>query len=567
LGSALRKVPAVVMARYNVVGSYGGADGGAIFIRGQGSSRPGAELSVLMDGIPRFVGVWTHPLLDLVNPSMAQQLEVHRNPEPVLLGNMAFAAVNLKPKEATAGQGQTRFVGAAGRWSTGVGLVEHGGRVAGLSYFVQAERRRSEGHRNNAAGEVDHAFLHLKQSLGTSWQLRLLADVSEGWAEDPGPVGGPPRGVVPRFLVKDTFGVATLEHSHGPLEGSLKVYLQNGDIHWRQWDGSRRQAFVTFTDFVSRGVRWQERWRGPQGLSVAFGVDYDQYGGATQERRPTNTFTFSRTLLTNTSAYVLVGTRWGEKVQVEPSAGLRLLDSRQFGGEWGGQAGVVVSFGASRLYLRASRGFNLPGLYTAVFFRRWNQPRSFEELEPERMEHWEGGYQWRRDAFSLTLSLFDEKVSHALRFRAIPPPPIFVNVGSYRVRGGELFLQWQPLPQWALTGAYSIMDPEPETVPNAPKWSGALGVTWTPTDWLRFSADGLRMARRMVLNPRYSSSGPWVPAFTTLNGMVALRLYSSAGRSWELFLSGENVTGERFYYQPNYPGPSRQWMGGISARF
>ena len=49
LSSALRRVPGVAITRYNVIGSYGGADGGAFTIRGQGSGRPGAEITTFFD--------------------------------------------------------------------------------------------------------------------------------------------------------------------------------------------------------------------------------------------------------------------------------------------------------------------------------------------------------------------------------------------------------------------------------------------------------------------------------------------------------------------------------------
>jgi len=42
LPASLRRVPGVTISRYNVVGSYGGGDGGAVFVRGHGSGRPGS---------------------------------------------------------------------------------------------------------------------------------------------------------------------------------------------------------------------------------------------------------------------------------------------------------------------------------------------------------------------------------------------------------------------------------------------------------------------------------------------------------------------------------------------
>ena len=90
LTSALRRVPGVVMSRYNPVGAFGGGDGGAFFIRGHGSGRPGGEIEFLTDGIPRFVGIWSHPLIDVANLDSTHRIDVYRSAQPVLLGNMAF---------------------------------------------------------------------------------------------------------------------------------------------------------------------------------------------------------------------------------------------------------------------------------------------------------------------------------------------------------------------------------------------------------------------------------------------------------------------------------------------
>lgn len=76
IASALRRLPGVVISRYNPVGSYGGGDGGAVFVRGQGAGRPGAEIVTLVDGIPKFVGVWTHPLLDTLSVDLVERVDV-----------------------------------------------------------------------------------------------------------------------------------------------------------------------------------------------------------------------------------------------------------------------------------------------------------------------------------------------------------------------------------------------------------------------------------------------------------------------------------------------------------
>jgi iron complex outermembrane receptor protein len=47
LPSALRRTPGVVISRYNPAGSFGSDHGGAVYIRGMGSSRLGADAKIL----------------------------------------------------------------------------------------------------------------------------------------------------------------------------------------------------------------------------------------------------------------------------------------------------------------------------------------------------------------------------------------------------------------------------------------------------------------------------------------------------------------------------------------
>lgn len=103
LASALRRTPGVNISRYNMVGSFGGGEGGAVFIRGQGSSRPGAEIKTLVDGVPMYMSVWNHPLLDLMSIDPAHMIEVYKSPQPQNFGN-AFAIVNILPTSTPPGR-------------------------------------------------------------------------------------------------------------------------------------------------------------------------------------------------------------------------------------------------------------------------------------------------------------------------------------------------------------------------------------------------------------------------------------------------------------------------------
>ena len=135
ISSALRMSPGVNITRYNPVGSFGGATGGALFIRGMGSSRPGAEIKTLMDGVPMYMSVWNHPLLDLMSVDPAQSIEVYKSPQPYVFGN-AFSVVNIIPKQKDTEGYVSKLEAAGGSFGTFIEKAEHGGKQGDLDYYV-----------------------------------------------------------------------------------------------------------------------------------------------------------------------------------------------------------------------------------------------------------------------------------------------------------------------------------------------------------------------------------------------------------------------------------------------
>jgi outer membrane receptor protein involved in Fe transport len=127
-------------------------------MRSHGAGRPGAAISTHLDGIPRFAGVWTHPLMDTVDIDMAERIDIYKSPQAVTYGNMSFGAVNLVPKRVVALGFEARAVGAYGMFDTGILRAEQGGKVDAFDYYFIGSHRQSNGHRFNADGEVDGLF-------------------------------------------------------------------------------------------------------------------------------------------------------------------------------------------------------------------------------------------------------------------------------------------------------------------------------------------------------------------------------------------------------------------------
>jgi outer membrane cobalamin receptor len=569
LASALRRVPGVTISRYDLVGSYGGGDGGAVYVRGQGSGRPGAEISTMIDGIPRFAAVWTHPLLDDLASDMASSIDVYKSAQPVLFGNMAFAGVNLVPKGVTQEGASTRVMGSSGEHATRTGLLEHGARLDNFDYYVLGSQRQSDGYRVNGDGEVHTLYGRVGYEVSQGWNLSLQVHSNDDWADDPGAVGAPPPGEVPRFAVKDTLSIATLTEEHGNHTGSVKLFYDSGSIDWRQWDTAKLQAYTTLTDYKSYGLHAQEQLRLEGRTDLVVGYDHDEYGGSTTEKRPAASSVFPELMMRNEGVYAMVARTFGTTTEITPSLGVRYTDSRDFGGYWGGQAGVVVRHSGTELHANYAHAFNLPGVYTAVNYSQWGRGESWKDLKPEVIDHAELGIsQQVTSNVRAQVTVFDDHVADALRFvPPPPPPPMFANLGDYTIRGAEASISDTPTRRVAIFAGVTYLDPTPQDVPNAPKWSLVSGVSWLPLDRLRLSLDVEWLDTQAVLNPRYASSQKWIDSYFLANLKVAYRLALGSSLSSEIFMTGENLTGSAYEYRPGYPAPGRVVSGGLDLRF
>ncbi len=571
LSTALRRIPGVTISRYNLVGAYGGADGGAVFVRGHGTGRPGAEITTAVAGIPRFVGIWSHPLVDTLSLDLASRIEVFKTPQPVRYGNMAFGVVDMIPRQGH-GPGSGEVWGLLGSHSTAIGLAEAEAGWDGGDVLAVLSHRESDGHRPRSAGRVDAAFLNLGVDVGRGWDARLVLSATDAWAEDPGVEGASPSPVTPRFDDGDVFSVLTASRALGP-NGRLDVkgYWDSGSVEDRQWDAETAESFTSYTDWRNRGFRISYEGRpGGVATTVAAGLDHDVYGGNFVERHPSEDRLKTDLTFRSSAAWALVRHDTGGRHHVTPSLGVRLTDTRYFGTQWGAQGGVQARLGDVAIYANGARAFNLPGVYAAVMYAGWNRPGEWKDLEPERLTHWEVGVMSAgSESVSWSMALFRDRVTAAIRFAPPPPfPPSFANIGAYTLRGVETTLGWQASSDFAVFLGGTAMDSDPSQVPESPDWTASMGISWRPVQSLTCSFDAEAISDRWVVGTRFPSQREQLDSFVLLNGTVRLRLPSMGSvKRAELRINAENLGNEDYEYRPGYPMPGRTIMAGLVVGF
>ena len=582
LPSALRRVPGVTISRYNLVGSYGGAEGGTIYIRGMGAERPGASIQTLVDGVPKFVGVWTHPLMDVLSVDRLERIDIYNSPQPVLWGNMSLGAVNLVTRRMHEAGQRTDLTMLGGQDNTYNFVFNHGARSGAFDYYLGASVKGSQGHRPQADGQLRSYWGRLGYSLAEGWDLSLIASSSDNWADDPGPVGSPPPKRA-RFNTGDATFNLTLSNTAENRNGYIRYYLDDGKINWEQWNTAGNEWFNTRTDYLNQGLRIQEIFSLEPSTELTVGFDYDSYGGKAFEehQNPANSLRMPVKDFSNTAAYVSLehAFRLNAGLTLSPSAGVRVNHHSVFAGQTAPEAGFSLAGEHWNLYGNYSHAFNYAGVYTAWFYNiTWHyQNEAYSSLKPERLDHYELGLKLTPAARTgIDIGIFYDRGRDKIRFIAPPPPPpSFANIDRYHIFGMQTLLSFSPLERLALFTGLTLLNPSPEKLPQAPDYTFTLGGNLRFMRYFQISLDLEAQADKYVTNPRFTNVGAAgatvarTGSYAVLNGKLSYYpgRPGGRGRNSQFFLAVENLTDTDYEYLPGYPMPGTTVFAGVTLDY
>lgn len=556
--AALRRTPGVSISRFNPVGSFGGEEGGAVYIRGMGSSRPGSEIKTYIDGVPFYMGIWNHPLLDLLPLNGMARLNVIKGPQLHEFGN-TFGAIALEPKKARAADGVSGEVSVrSGSFGTVAEQLDVSGRQGDWDFALAQGHAASDGHRPDAKGRLDNVMGQMGYRVDRNWSIRVLAMHSRNTATDPGHAVTQAN----KGQTYDTEGnllALTVAHQHDKAQGSFKIYGT---------DGFGEQKPGLKSNFQTSGVRWRENLQPWQGGQVLAGLDVDKISG---DVSPGD---FAAPELRLTSPFISVSHKmdlpggWS----ASPSVGLRQYSHNVLKSESAHQAGLVFAQG-ERLALRAqmSKGINYPGLDAAVLTHLIPAlGNTWRSLAAERLDHQEWGLSWKPSTdTSVDVAVFKDRVNGRYIF-AFPPAvaaPGFVNMGSYQVTGSELTWAQKVGKSWQFFAGWTHLDSDKSDLPYAPEDSVTMGMNWQQGPW-RASADAQHQTRMTVLGQARNGSlnTVQVAGFTVANVRVAYKV-PQLGQRGEVFAAIENLLDKTYAFREGYPMPGRSLQLGVKSSF
>ncbi|GAB0152902.1 TonB-dependent receptor [Marinobacterium sp. BA1] len=572
VSSALRRTPGVVVSRFNPVGSFGGAEGGAVYVRGMGASRPGSEIQTYIDEIPFYMPLWGHPLPDLLPLNGMQSIQVYKGPQPQQFGN-TFAAINLTPEVAKADDGHRGSLQlSGGSFYTLSEQAVFTGREGKWDYMLSQGYSRSDGARDDGDGRLSNGMGRLGYRINDNWSVSGLALHTDNRASDPGEEGLPAT-KNGDFLTRATLASFTLSHHHARAQGELRVYYSHGRgaaLNQSGIDGD------TISDFSTRGLRFTESMQlWPQG-DVRFGLDIDESEGDVAFRRvaPAPADYFNTPVLRLVSPHLAIShsLMLNDHWLLTPSIGIRAYDHNVYDSSLAPHAGLVLSTDHIELRANVSRGMHYPGLETSVMSQLIPAlGDSWESLEPEELDHREIGL--RFTPFSGTtfdLAVFRDNLKNRYLF-AFPPAvtrPSYINLGRYHINGAEFSWQQSWSPAFNSFVGITWLDSSLKTLPYAPDYAISAGINYQKGRW-HVSADAQYQRDMYVLSQARTASSTnlaKVSSFTVANLRTSYRM-PQLGPDGEVFLAIENLFDSDYAYRPGYPMPGTSAQIGVRMGF
>jgi iron complex outermembrane receptor protein len=591
LAAALRMTPGVQISRYNEVGSYSGDQGGNVYIRGLGASRPGSEIKTYVDGLPVYMGLWNHPLMDLLPLNGVDSIDIQKGPQPMSSGNN-FAAVNLTTKKAREDGVHGKVNVSVGSYATSVAQANLLGRTGDVDFMLAAGKVNSNGARNNADSALNNAMGRIGLKLNGQWGVGASFLTVDNRVGDPGDsrYATSSSGVGPytfsngvaRNETATTMVSAFLTHQHGDWRGEFKVYDNRGknnlvnDPNWGTFNSGYRM----------NGLRWKEEFSPWQDGQVIAGVDQDDIRGDITGPHVGaavgTAFAFNNAGSADIPSFRIISPYAGlsQKINLsrawvmQPSVGVRHYDSNHYASKTAPNAGLSFISDRLTVYANYAQGILYPGAETYTLTRAlpmaFTANNGWDRLSPTENQHKEIGLMWDASASThVDLSVFQDDISKRYIWSGFSANATGVWSNSYpdyRVNGVELAVKHQLNRLWSLFGGVTTLDSSIANLPYAPRTAVTLATTGAVGVW------------RVVLDAQYQSNmysltqdrGTYTPnqvdAFTVANARVSHPV-ASLGKKGEVYAALNNLFDTGYQYNAGYPMPGRNFRVGLVASF
>lgn len=431
------RIPGLHVTEWGVMGfGAAGQSAGKISLRGVGGGA-NTHVLILRNGRPDFMGLMGCTIADEFSLDGLERIEVIRGPGSFLYGtNATGGVINLIPKRRSRQGFETHLGGGYGAFDTRSLMLNHGGKIGSLDYFVTVNHRQSDGHREGSDYRGRYYTAHFGYEMGEKSTVEMNANLADMRVEDPGSVTDPHSDDWYDLL---RFGADIhLRHESRWGETHLKLHGNFGKHDF--FDGwhsdDRLLGFMAYHHVKPR-----------TGHTTTVGFDYKRYGGNAVDA----SMDYGAFFVTEYAAYIHSQQLLAGRFIL--SGGLRAEHHELCGTEWLPKAGLVSHVtSSSSLRLSAAKGFRSPSLRELYFWLPAN-----DSLKPDRVWNYEAALEQRVGRrMEVEAAVFLVEGSDLIQFQA--PPPRWENSGSYRYTGYEILFRWVPTARIGVDASWSRMN-------------------------------------------------------------------------------------------------------------